>query len=201
MPKKCLSEWLLISFYDFLARRVPENVKTACVIQQTTLKGKKTDFHWKVELAKLHIAVINQPRRSCPVWIISQLSLQRLPAPVFSTRNLGGPPTKAQAPFYWLPSRFHHYHFTVRICCGSHFSLSHPRGQSLVIIEKNMRWMRENHLNIVKTKGGNAVSFDSKLTSWALFLCSNCKTKKRCCSCFLIKQKNSVGYYISFIVL
>lgn len=136
MRKKCLSEWLLISFYDFLARRVPENVKTARVIRQTTLKGKKTDFHWKVQLAKLHIAVINQPRRSCPVWIISQLSLQRLPAPVFSTRNLGGPPTKAQAPFYWLPSRFHHYHFTVRICCGSHFSLSYPRGQSLVIIEK-----------------------------------------------------------------
>lgn len=49
------------------------NAETVGTIWQTTPRGQKNKqiFIEEKELAKLHIAVINQARRSRPVWIIS----------------------------------------------------------------------------------------------------------------------------------
>lgn len=105
-------------------------------------KRQKTDLYWKLTLAKLHIAVINQPRRTCPAWIISRLSLQRLPQPLFSLLRLfGRPPTKAQAAFLAAPSSL----FTRSDqLCASLLSLEHARGQSVVtqIIQKERQGER-----------------------------------------------------------
>lgn len=76
--------WMTFNFFlmTFLQRLVQEIMpKTASTIQQTTLRGRKQIFIEKWGFAKLHIAVINQPLHTCPVWIISQLSV--LPSPCF----------------------------------------------------------------------------------------------------------------------
>lgn len=91
---KNMSLWMTFNFLQTVKRRDIQKVKNRALLEKrvpensqcnpaNNSRRQKTDFHGKIKLAKLHIAGINQPQHTCPVWIISQLSLQRLPCPCF----------------------------------------------------------------------------------------------------------------------
>lgn len=127
-------------------------LKKTCAKKCPNSQCDPTDFHWKRTLAKLHIAVINQPQRTCPVWIISQLSSQR---PCFlCSEFFGRTPTKAQASFLLallsFPSLSLHHS---DLLLASFLSVPSKRSKCghPAIIEKT--WDEMKAKNIVKTKG------------------------------------------------
>lgn len=155
--------------------------KTASTIQQTTQKQQKTDFHWKMRLCQApHCCYKSAPAyMSC----VDNIPTVCAPQPLFSLlRVLVGFQLKHRPLFYWLPSHFHHYHFAIRISCGSHFSMSHPRGQSMVILYnnnlKNVRWNEGKSSKYCENKREPRLPLTIDQLIFIFY--SICKTKKIC---------------------
>lgn len=108
--EKCTCEWVLIScrIIQDVTTIWPSYITRARICPNSMCNpANKSEaenrFHWKIKCAKFHIAVINQ--WTCPVWIISQLSVLWLPAPVSALGDLGDLQLK-HSPFSLAASTF-----------------------------------------------------------------------------------------------
>lgn len=139
---------------------------------------QKTDFHWKIELAKLHIAVINQPRHvlSC----VDNIPTVCAPQPLFSLlRVLGGLQLKHRPLF----TGSLHISITITPAFGSAVGLI-----SLCPIQEVRAWSYSNNWNNVRSNEvKSSKCFKNKAerqlllgTNWPAepFFSSNSKTKK-----------------------